>query len=77
MGANLIIDHVGTYAYLDDSYDSHAGSGIVNDGTINANLSGGTFIITDGSFTNARTGTINVANGDTLTINAPVGRIAV
>ena len=34
-----------------------AGSGIVNDGTINANLSGGTFIITDGTFTNASTGT--------------------
>ena len=71
LGANLIIDHVGTYAQLDDSYDSRAGSGIVNDGTINANLSGGTFIITDGTFTNASTGTINVANGDTLTINAP------
>ena len=46
----------------------HAGSGIVNDGTINANLSGGTFIITDGSFTNASTGTINVANGDLVNI---------
>ena len=69
LGANLIIDHVGTYAQLDDSYDSRAGSGIVNDGTINANLSGGTFIITDGTFTNQ--GAINVSNGDTLTINAP------
>ncbi len=69
LGANLIIDHVGTYAELDDSEYGKSGSGIVNEGTINANLSGGTFIITDGSFTNQ--GSINVSNGDTLTISAP------
>ena len=45
---------------------SRSASGIVNAGTINANLSGGSFTIAGGgSFTNQ--GAINVSNGDTLT----------
>ena len=33
LGANLIIDHVGTYAELDDSEYGKSGSGIVKEGT--------------------------------------------
>ena len=77
LGPNLTINQVGLYALLTTSDYGLSGSGIVNKGTINANLSGGDFIIQayryafgdgGGSFTNL--GTINVANGDTLTIDS-------
>ncbi len=55
------------YAYL-TGYEDRAGSGIVNNGTINADFAGGTFTIGDVSFTNA--GTINVSNGDTVDISS-------
>ena len=45
-----------------------SGSGIINKGTINANLSGGNLRILNGTFTNQ--GTINVGNSDTLTITS-------
>src|SRR6202042_2507378 len=67
LGANLTINQVGTYAVLDTSYDGQTASGIVNAGTINAGLSGGSFTVQgSGSFTNQ--GTINVSNGDTLSL---------
>ena len=66
---NLTIDQVGTYAVLDTSYDSRTTSGIVNAGTIDAGLSGGTFTIQgSGSFTNQ--GTIAVSNGDTVSLDS-------
>ena len=62
LGASLTINQVGTYAILDTSYYGRSASGIVNAGTINAGLSGGSFTIQgSGSFTNQ--GTINVSNG--------------
>jgi hypothetical protein len=71
LGANLTINQVGTYTELYTSYYGRTGSGIVNAGTINAGLSGGTFTIQgSGSFTNQ--GTINVSNGDTLNIGAAI-----
>src|SRR5271167_4013959 len=67
LGASLTIDQVGTYAVLDTSYDGRTASGIVNAGTINAGLSGGSFNIQgSGSFTNQ--GAITVSNGDTLSL---------
>ncbi len=69
LGANLTINHVGTYASFNTSEYGRSGSGIVNAGTINASLSGGTFTVAGGgSFTNQ--GAINVSNGDTLNISA-------
>ena len=50
------------------SNNSYGHGTIVNDGTINAEGSGGTFYINPTSFTNA--GTINVSNGDTLYIQS-------
>ena len=67
LGANLTINHVGTYAILNTSYQGRPASGIVNAGAINAGQSGGTFTIQgSGSFTNQ--GTITVSNGDTLSL---------
>ena len=43
-------------------------SGIVNQGTINAGYNGGSFTMNDIRFTNQ--GTINVSNGDSVTIKA-------
>src|SRR5262249_17940194 len=74
LGSNLTINHVGQLATLDSkdfSGDSTPGVGIVNQGTINAALNGGTFSIdapsstfpgTTSNFTNF--GKIVVANGD-------------
>ena len=67
LGPTLTIDQTGSNANLSGYYD-RSGSGIVNEGTINAEFNGGTFTIGDVSFTNA--GTINVANGDTVDINS-------
>ena len=67
LGPTLTIDQTGSNADL-TGYDDRSGSGIVNEGTINAEFNGGTFTIGDVSFTNE--GTINVANGDTVDINS-------
>ena len=66
-GPTLTIDQTGFYANL-SGYDDRSGSGIVNEGTINADFNGGTFTIGDVSFTNA--GTISVSNGDTVDISS-------
>jgi T5SS/PEP-CTERM-associated repeat protein len=69
LAANLTIDHVGTDAVLDTSVGGRATSEIINDGTINADLSGGNFTIQGvGSFDNQ--GTIAVSNGDTVVDSA-------
>ena len=67
LGPHLTINQTGSTAYL-YGYDDRTGSGIVNEGTINAGYNGGSFTINDISFTNQ--GTINVSNGDSVTINA-------
>ena len=67
LGPTLTIDQTGSKANL-SGYEDRSGSGIVNEGTINADFNGGTFTIGDVSFTN--TGTINVSNGDTVDINS-------
>ena len=67
LGSNLTIDQIGLYAYL-TGYEDRAGSGIVNNGAINADFAGGTFTIGEVSFANA--GTINVSNGDTVDISS-------
>src|SRR5208282_1995170 len=66
-GPTLTIDQTGFYANL-SGYEDRSGSGIVNEGTINADFNGGTFTIGDVSFTNA--GTISVSNGDTVDISS-------
>src|SRR5208282_3748591 len=66
-GPHLTINQTGSNADF-SGYDNRTGSGIVNEGTINAGFNGGTLTIGDVSFTNQ--GTINVSNGDTLTINS-------
>ena len=68
LGPNLTINQTGGNAYL-YGYDDRTGSGIVNEGTINAGFNGGSFTINDVSFTNQ--GTINVSNGDTLDVASP------
>ena len=67
LGPTLTIDQTGSNANLSGYFD-RSGSGIVNDGTINADFTGGTFTIGDVSFTNA--GTINVSSGDTVNVTA-------
>src|SRR5262249_31070003 len=65
----LTINQVGPNAILDNSYFGLGGSAIINEGTIDAGLSGGNFwIVGAGSFVNQ--GTIDVSNGDTLSINS-------
>ena len=68
LGTHLTINQTGSTAYL-YGYDDRTGSGIVNEGTINAGYNGGSFTINDISFTNQ--GTINVSNGDTLDVASP------
>ena len=69
LGPNLTINHTGWQASLNTSSFGRSGSGLVNAGTINANLSGGNFSIQGaGSFTNQ--GVINVSNGDTVSITS-------
>ena len=58
-----MIDQTGLYAEI-LNYDS--GSSITNEGTIEAELKGGTFTISNYAFTNA--GTIDIANGDTVNL---------
>src|SRR5258708_20636437 len=69
LGANLTLNQVGTDVQLDTSTFGNSTSDLVNAGTIDAGFSGGTFNIQGGGgFTNQ--GTIDVSNGDTLSINA-------
>ena len=65
-GPSLTINQTGPSADL-AGYDDRTGSGIVNEGTIDAGFNGGTFTIGDVSFTND--GTINVSNGDTVNLD--------
>ena len=58
---------------LDSTGYNHAGDGIVNQGTINAQAANGSFYIEPYNFTNQ--GTINVTNGDTLYIEPNVDLI--
>ena len=51
LGPHLTINQTGSTAYL-YGYDDRTGSGIVNEGTINAGYNGGSFTINDISFTN-------------------------
>jgi hypothetical protein len=67
LGSHLTVNQTGGNADF-FGYNDFSGSGIVNDGAINAGFNGGTFTIGDVSFTNQ--GTINVSNGDTVIINA-------
>ncbi len=62
IGAAATITQDGTYLSLTSGLDS--GSGFVNDGTIDASFSGGSFIAKAGDFANA--GTILLGNGEQL-----------
>ncbi|WP_158932493.1 choice-of-anchor D domain-containing protein [Acidisphaera sp. S103] len=64
LGSNLTLSQVGAYASLYG--DSSPGDGIVNDGTIDASVSGGQFTVA-GNFSNA--GSIAVSGGDSFIIN--------
>ena len=66
LGVNLEIDQTGERARLTGAPE--AGDAIVNAGTIDAAYKGGFFEIDPQTFTN--TGTIDVSNGDKLTIDA-------
>ena len=70
LGPNVIvnqaINETSGYAELYSTGYNHAGDGIVNQGTINAQAVNGSFYIEPYNFTNQ--GTINVTNGDTLYI---------
>ena len=70
LGPNVIVDQATNetsgYAVLNSTGYNHAGDGIVNEGTINAQAVNGSFYIEPYNFTNQ--GTINVTNGDTLYI---------
>ena len=52
LGPSLVIDQTGSNVQL-TGYEDRSGSGIVNEGTIDADFNGGTFTIGDVSFTNA------------------------
>ena len=70
LGPNVIVNQATNetsgYAVLDSTGYNHAGDGIVNDGTINAQAVNGSFYIEPYNFTNQ--GTINDTNGDNLYI---------
>ena len=73
LGPNLTVNHVGRsadfFAYDNQpGYYGSAGSGIVNEATLNAGYSGGILTLDDVSFTNK--GTIAVSNGDTVSITS-------
>ena len=73
LGPSLVIDQTGSNVQL-TGYEDRSGSGIVNEGTIDADFNGGTFTIGDVNFTN--TGTINVSNGDTVTISGTFSNLS-
>ena len=70
LGPNVIVNQAvnetSGYAELYSAGYNHAGDGIVNQGTINAQAVNGSFYIEPYNFTNQ--GTINVTNGDKLYI---------
>ena len=65
LGPNLTVSQVGLNAMLSETA-FQAGNGIVNAGTIDAGVSGGSFEIGDESFANQ--GRIVVSNGDSVTV---------
>ena len=73
LGVNLTITHSGATATLDfgaaDQLTGEQRGSIVNAGTINADLNGGSFTIDPASFTNQ--GTVHSSNGDSVTISSP------
>ena len=75
LGPNVIvnqaINETSGYAELNSAGSNHAGDGIINQGTINAEAVNGSFYIEPYNFTNQ--GTINVSNGDKLYIEPSVG----
>ncbi len=64
-GVKLTIDQTGRYAEI-DNYSS--GSSITNEGTIDAELAGGTFTISGQTFVNS--GTIDIANDDLVDLGS-------
>ena len=72
-GANLVIGTTGTLQGSGDvSQERAAGSTLTNNGTINAitNSAGNSLTFNQSNFVNGSTGTTNVANGATLTVNS-------
>ena len=74
LGPNVIVNQAvnetSGYACAQLAGYNHAGDGIVNEGTINAQAVNGSFYIEPYNFTNQ--GTINVTNGDKLYIEPSV-----
>jgi hypothetical protein len=67
LGSGVTINHTGQLAQI---YYDQASDETISNGTINATLAGGGFSIgQNGTGTFVNQGTINVANGDTLTID--------
>ena len=67
LGSSLTVNQSGALATIGRA-GGVAGDAIVNDGTINASVAGGTFTLGGPDFINQ--GHINVSNGDTLVIGA-------
>jgi len=68
LGPKVTINQLGFNAVLGSS--DQTGDGIINDGTINANFSGGVFTIDATNFTNSHK--ITVSNGDTLRLSGAI-----
>ena len=66
LAANTTVDQTGEYAQFGDLAGLGSGGSMINDGLINADISGGLLIIDPTNFTNA--GMINVSTGDKLEI---------
>ena len=68
-GAGAALTLGGDLLVVDTAPDAEIGrgGGVINQGTVNADVAGGLFTIDPTSFTNQ--GTINVSNGDTLSIS--------
>jgi hypothetical protein len=66
LGSNLTVNQAGRKATF--SGDSRAGSGIVNAGTVNAGVNGGTFAISSAGFDNH--GSVHSSNGDLVNITS-------
>jgi len=70
LGSKLVIDQSGASVAITSS--NYAGDGIVNDGTIDAGFSGGSFGINAGSPNNfINNGAIDLSNGDSMDIVTP------
>jgi hypothetical protein len=70
LGSHLTVKQTAGNVYFTEYQNDISGSGIVNAGTIDAGFSGGTFTISGAKFTN--NGTVNVSNGDKLSITVPL-----